>query len=432
MEVQSGTTAFDFNRAVGFVHDYSKATGVGCTIIDCDGFPLYRSADAADPCRACSRVQPRMLRSGNCRKTHLYSIYHAERFGGRYIFLCPLSLMHWTSPIVVNGRTVGALLGGPVLPVEENDFYEQEFLRLFQNRRQYPENLTAQFSEVPYVPPARVKSLSEMLYVLSSYLSDGQSESFENQYEKLSITSRVSEYVHYMNKLDSSEQQALTYPIEKERRLMECIRMGDQAEAQRILNEILGYVFFASGRSIDVIRLRVLELSVLLSRAALQGGADIEQIFGLNYRYLQELDKLKSVDDIAYGLSRIMRRFTDCVFELKEVKHVDVIQRSITYIKEHYMNRITLDEISAHVSLSPAYFSRLFHQEMKITFTDFLNRYRVSKAKSLLVVSRIPLIELAALVGFEDQSYFCKVFKKTTGVSPGKFREARGEIRIAV
>jgi len=198
--------------------------------------------------------------------------------------------------------------------------------------------------------------------------------------------------------------------VDKEAFLLECIRNGNQAEAQKVLNEILGYVFFTSGRDIDVIKARVMELAVLLSRAALQGGADNEQIFGINFRYLQQLYTMKEVDDIAFGLSRIMRRFTDCVFILKDVKHVDVIQRSIAYIKKHHQERIPLEEISAHVSLSPTYFSRLFKEEMRTTFTEFLNRYRITKAKSLLVNSRIPLVDVAGLVGFEDQSYFTKVF----------------------
>ena len=427
MATTTAVTTFDFDKAVTSVEDYSRATGVGCSILDRNGNSLYRAGEGPDPCVGCCKLQLLAEKPRGCRDTHLYSIYHAERFGGRYIFFCPISLIHWTSPIVIRGATVGALLGGPVLGVDEIDFFEQEFFRLFPDVLPDPAELESRFSNVPYVDPARVKSLSEILYTLSTFLSESGQAAFKAEYDKLAVDSRISEYIHYIKQLDSEGEDSLSYPVEKESLLLECIRSGNQTEAQKILNEILGYVFFTSGRDLDVIKARVLELAVLLSRAALQGGADNEQIFGLNFRYLQQLYTMTDADDIAYGLSRIMRRFTDCVFILKDVKHVDVIQRSIAYIKKHHMERIPLDEIAAHVSLSPTYFSRLFKEEMKTTFTEFLNRYRITKAKSLLVNSRIPIIDVAGLVGFEDQSYFTKVFKKHSGVSPGRFRESGGQ-----
>lgn len=427
MQIKAEGTLFDFDKAVACVDDYSRATGVSCSILDRNGNSLFRAGDGPDPCVGCCKLQSLADRPRGCRDTHLYSIYHAERFGGRYIFFCPISLIHWTSPIVVGGSTVGALLGGPVLAVDEKDFFEQEFFRMFPEVLPDPDELRARFSNVPYVDPARIKSLSELLYALGCLLSEGDQPAFSAEYEKLVVDSRISEYIHYIKQLDQSNDETLAYPVEKESLLLECIRNGNQAEAQKILNEILGYVFFTSGRDLDVIKARVLELAVLLSRAALQGGADNEQIFGLNFRYLQQLYTMKDVDDIAYGLSQIMRRFTDCVFILKDVKHVDVIQRSIAYIRKHYNERIPLEEIARHVSLSPAYFSRLFKEEMKTTFIEFLNRYRITKAKSLLVNSRTPIIDVAGMVGFDDQSYFTKVFKKLSGVSPGRFRESGGQ-----
>lgn len=400
---------------------------MGCSVLDRNGNVLHRAGEGADPCAGCCRLQSLSQRPHGCRETHLYSIYHAERFGGRYIYFCPISLIHWVAPIAVRGVTVGALLGGPVLAVDESDFFEQEFFRLFPDFAPTPEMLKEQFETVPYVEPARVQSLSEMLYVLATFVANGDTGAFAADFERLTHDSRISEYIHYIKQLDTDGENNLKYPVEKESLLLECIRNGNQNEAQKILNEILGYVFFTSGRDLGVIKARVLELAVLLSRAALQGGADNEQIFGLNFRYLQELDHMQDVDDVAHGLSRIMRRFTDCVFVLKDVKHVDVLKRSIAYIKQHHAERIPLEEIAAHVSLSPTYFSRLFKEEMGTTFTEFLNRYRITKAKSLLVNSRISIIDIASLVGFEDQSYFTKVFKKLSGVSPGRFRESGGQ-----
>ena len=63
---------------------------------------------------------------------------------------------------------------------------------------------------------------------------------------------------------------------------------------------------------------------------------------------------------------------------------------------------------------------------MHCNFANYVNNLRVEKSKILLMDQSINLIDLAAMVGFEDQSYFTKVFKKVVGVSPGKYRENRG------
>lgn len=74
------------------------------------------------------------------------------------------------------------------------------------------------------------------------------------------------------------------------------------------------------------------------------------------------------------------------------------------------------------VYLSPAYFSRVFKKEMGTTFNSFLNEVRIEKSKSLLRNNDLKMVDIALRVGFESQSYFTKVFKKLTGVSPLQYR----------
>jgi YesN/AraC family two-component response regulator len=228
--------------------------------------------------------------------------------------------------------------------------------------------------------------------------------------------------------MGGKEQAAGVYPLDKENELIALIVSGDKAGAQRVLNEILGAVLLKSGVSFDFIKARVLELIVVLSRAALGGGADVEQIFGLNYQYLNEIHKFKSFDEMTIWLSKIMARFTDCVFEIKDVKHADVIYKALDYIRNNYMRKISLEDVASYVYLSPSYFSKIFKDETGTNFVTFLNDYRVRVSKRLLMDDSIELVELASLVGYEDQSYFSKSFKKLTGVTPGKYREARGKI----
>ncbi|MDY2977019.1 MAG: AraC family transcriptional regulator, partial [Oscillospiraceae bacterium] len=173
---------------------------------------------------------------------------------------------------------------------------------------------------------------------------------------------------------------------------------------------------------------RALELMVVLSRAAAEGGVDIEQVFGLNYRYLAEISHLRSTDDLIFWLTRIMERFADLVFNLVDIKHKDIIYKAIDFMKKRYQSKVTLEDTALYVGLSPSYFSKVFKEEMGCTFNHYLNELRINKSKSLLLSGNATLVEICSQSGFEDQSYFTKVFKKRTGVTPGKFRERRGRL----
>ncbi len=284
-------------------------------------------------------------------------------------------------------------------------------------------------NNVPVLSTDRVNSLSELLYMAAGAISD---ESFEQLLQKRKsgdLQAELWEQINFLKSYTYVEPEALNYPILKEEQLLETIEIGDKPASQKILNEILGHIFFSSSGSIEVMRARVIELVVLLSRAAIRGGADVEQIFGLNYTYLEKIYAFRNIDEIAYWLSGIMARFTDQVFNLSHVKHTDVIYRAVDYVKKNYMKKITLEETAALVYLSPAYFSRIFKDEMGENFNSYVNQIRVEAARKLLLNESVSLTDISTLVGFEGQSYFSKVFKKLTGITPGKYRESRGRAR---
>jgi YesN/AraC family two-component response regulator len=103
-----------------------------------------------------------------------------------------------------------------------------------------------------------------------------------------------------------------------------------------------------------------------------------------------------------------------------------VIYKAVDFIKKNYMKKIGLKDVAEHVLLSPSYFSKVFKEEMSSNFNAYLNRVRIEHSRTVLLDKSIPLVDVAFLMGFEDQSYFTKVFKRLTGVSPGRFRESRG------
>ena len=417
---------FDIDKARKYVANYARATGTECTIIGTRGESLYEPCGNSGKCVFCTSIQAASKKKTDCASVHLYGSYQAERFDGKYVFFCPMGLVHWASPIVNSGVMRGALIGGPVLMVNPDEFLLEELIRENGIGEDEMKELYKYIKDVPVIHPDIVNSLSELLFIVAgSICSDSSFHHGQRQYYELQAG--ISDAVQQIKLAEFNENTLASYPFEKEKELLVKIASGDKQASQKILNEILGYIFFSSGRDFIVIKSRVLELVVLLSRAAVEGGADIEEVFGLNYRYLSDIHVFKSVEELCFWLSNIMARFTDCVFNLADVRHKDTIFKALDYIKRNYNKRITLEEVAGQVFLNPSYFSKIFKNDMNTTFVSYVNKIRVNAARNLLSDISIPLTDVSCMVGFEDQSYFTKVFKKATGVTPGKYRESRGQ-----
>ena len=99
---------------------------------------------------------------------------------------------------------------------------------------------------------------------------------------------------------------------------------------------------------------------------------------------------------------------------------------ALEYIDEHYADpNLTISDIAEAVEISDGYLSRTFHKETEYTLIDYLTRYRLQIARTLLQDIRVKVYEVAQQVGYNDTAYFSTLFKKYYGVSPSEY-QARG------
>ena len=100
-----------------------------------------------------------------------------------------------------------------------------------------------------------------------------------------------------------------------------------------------------------------------------------------------------------------------------------MIHRAKGYIAGHYRDPVGLNEIARTMHVSTFYFCKMFKKATDLTFTDYLGRVRVEKAKNLLLNPHLRISEIAYTVGFQSLTHFNRVFRKLTGESPTDFRE---------
>lgn len=351
-----------------------------------------------------------------CERLHINSLQHSSRFGGRYMYSCSSGLTFFSSPIISGGKMIGGLVAGPVLLTDLDDTLDEiaEKRGLIGNDLY---TLRDFLSSIPQVSPSMLRHLSAQLFASTLCISDSSREMTLRRLDTQQ-QQRIGEYIHEIKTLS----QAPPYPIEKEEFLMTAMMRGDKASANALLNELLGHIFFFTSDP-DTVRTRIAELLVLLSRASIQGGASVENTFQITHQYLQELLRMSSQEDMAQRLAQILSQFMDMIFELVDSKHKNIINKAVNYMTANCDKPIALTDVSEYVGYSSSHFSKVFKAELNCSFRSYLNKVRIEKSKILLLASNDSIAKICDSCGFEDQSYYCKIFKKVVGVTPDKFRK---------
>lgn len=98
------------------------------------------------------------------------------------------------------------------------------------------------------------------------------------------------------------------------------------------------------------------------------------------------------------------------------------VTQALSYIQNNYNRKISLASVSEHVGLSSGYLCRIFKEETSVSINAYINNLRMTKAGELLKDKNSYIKEVAISVGFEDQLYFSRLFKRYYGVTPSEYR----------
>ncbi|TBL73229.1 response regulator transcription factor [Paenibacillus thalictri] len=232
---------------------------------------------------------------------------------------------------------------------------------------------------------------------------------------------RVTEKLRYMSGMEVNAPAEMTsnsdaheqlFSIQQEKQLLTAVIGAAEDEIRMILDEVLKPVL---GRSANDARLRLLlcELMSLARKVAVKIG--FQQLDVLEAR----LEQLALCEDTAESGEQLKRVFTYLSQALGEKpSYSPYVQQAIQFIRHHYHEEIGLDRTAKQLNLSPAYLSRLFKSETGVGMVEYINRIRVEAGMKLLQSGEISVKEVYEKVGFNNYSYFFRVFKEITGQTP--------------
>lgn len=166
----------------------------------------------------------------------------------------------------------------------------------------------------------------------------------------------------------------------------------------------------------------------LATRAAMEGGMFPEAAYTLSDLHIQHIEELTELKQVEAALLEALGDFADRVRSSREQRVSRTVAACQNYIYDHLHEDLSLAVLASAAGISTVHLSRLFRRETGLTLTEYIQRLRVEEAKDLLTLTRSPLSAISSSLQFHDQSYFIKIFRKHTGMTPFQYRSRGSDV----
>jgi len=344
-----------------------------------------------------------------CSPMHCAAIGDARKLGGSHVYTCPLGFYFWTSPFFSGERYAGALTSSGAAAVDKQLIQD----RLFQvcKREISHAEIAGYLDDIPERKPEEIKVFAQMLQLCAEKISYR-----ESQWNDAADIYGGRDYQSFQRVF-----------MEQERSLIASLRRGDNDEARNTVRELLNSLNEASNGNLERLKLKAIELVVMLSRTEVN-AENGDGLIEANNRYLKRIEDSGTVEEVFGAMYLILEQMAGKIFSFRGIRHASALRKAERFIWENYTRKISLKEIADVSGLSAPYFSTVFKDEMGENLSNYLNRLRIEKASAMLRETEYPINGISTACGFEDQSWFSKVFKNYTGFSPCKYREHGGTV----
>lgn len=360
-----------------FLRDYRRESGFRAIEVDAAGKP---------------RGSIRTGNGGDGWRSALFG--EAIRWGEACVMTDDRGLVGWGIPLMTNSLVTGAII---VENVALDDGDPVEISRRIQSAA---EHLLAKM---------------ESSNLTNAEFLKGRREDSRRQREK-------AEAIHALK--DRHYDGIRDLYLREEAGLLAAIKRGERPAAREIINRVLVGIYHTARSRPELLKSLALELVVVMSRAAVEAGADPAGVLGCNFESATALAGLSDEEEVSRWLSGMLERVMDAIRDNRQFPNAVLLGRAVAYMEEHLAEPLDRDSVARAAGLSGSHFSRLIKEKTGRTFTDLMAQYRVDHAKAMLRRTGKSLIQIALECGFEDQNYFSRVFKRYTGSTPRAYRES--------
>lgn len=217
---------------------------------------------------------------------------------------------------------------------------------------------------------------------------------------------------------------AYVYSIEKEQQLINCVNAGDFAAAKATLDEIIDSNLEQKNVSADLIRCLLFDMCSTMMKAGMEANLAREELYEENLAAIRELSSGSTVMVMRERMSQFLQRICSLAEERRKKSKHRLYDGVIELIEEKYGdNNLGINRIAEQFDVHPSYLSRYFKEQSGETLTEYINKRRIEKSKTLLQQNDIYIKDISDMVGFFSISTFIRLFKKYEGITPSAYRE---------
>ena len=398
---------------------FKKNFGMDIETTDTDGKELAPFCSKNHCPQFCSLVRSSQRGFKRCLQDRLRSLTMAFETGQPYISICHAGIVLVCVPIMEKDIPLGGMFFGKCLYDKPNEHLTLDIIKRLKGVKTNEKSLRKSIVNLPIVPGRMIHQAAEFLFIILYEISGLDPLVIKRRREKHAQQSHIGEHIAEQKKLGVNR----SYPLESEKELINKVKIGDKTGAKEILNNILGTIMFQDPGDLNVLKARLIELLSVLGRAAAEGGVNIDNILTKNLENITSALKIDNQADLCAWLSKSLNEFIEMVYLSQKNNKLTQINPAVEYIEQHYDEQLNLNEIAKSAHLSVSRLAHIFKEQTGITMIDYLTKVRIEKAKQLLLSTNKNCTEICFGVGYNNQSYFTRTFKKLVKMTPRKFRE---------
>ena len=213
-------------------------------------------------------------------------------------------------------------------------------------------------------------------------------------------------------------------PIAAGQQLVSGIKTGDFDEAKKALEQIFGRCFSNKAGSMRNIKYLTFGLIDSVLKAMSSISTESQNYFFNELNPLDKIQKCETLKEIKAGIMDTVGNACEYVKKKKKSHNTELKDNIASYVEKNYMDiNLNVRMIADKFEMNPVYISRFAKEQLGDSLLDYINKFRLEKAKQLMGSNKLAANEIAKRIGYCNMSTFIRVFKKYEGITPGQYKK---------
>ncbi len=222
---------------------------------------------------------------------------------------------------------------------------------------------------------------------------------------------------------NSISNEYLNLEINEEKTIIEALKTQDNDKIEKCLNKVFSRLV-DNRSSYNSIQMICAELINIVNRVARETGIDIKNVYNDKDIPYSSMNKIETLIEMREWILKSYTKLTGLIGAINfDPSYSEYTKKAISYIHKNYKNNVSLNEAAECIGINSSYLSRIFKEDCGMGFVEYLNKIRVEYAKKVIESGRMKLKDVVKEAGFNNYTYFFKVFKDVINMTPVEYEK---------